>query len=114
MLSDSEVISISVEEVNDAPVLLQSVTKPYPKEAPPIFRWLRPIADSNPLTYSLVNAPAFASVTGSTLTFAPNRNPCPGSYTFTVVVSDGQGGEDSETITVTVPSPMSLQPSVVL
>ncbi|MFN8219808.1 MAG: Ig-like domain-containing protein [Fimbriimonadales bacterium] len=58
------------------------------------------------LTYSLVGAPAGASIDPSTgvFTFTPTEAQGPGSYTFDVVVTDNGSPNlsDSETITVTV------------
>lgn len=60
------------------------------------------------LTYSLANGasgsvPSGASITAAgVFTWTPTEAQGPGTYTFDVVVSDGQGGSDSETIQVTV------------
>jgi hypothetical protein len=56
------------------------------------------------LNFSLSGAPAGASIDSLTRVFnwTPTESEGPGSYTFDVVVSDGNGGTDSETITITV------------
>ena len=58
---------------------------------------------ANTLTFSLVGAPTGASITsGGVFTWTPTETQGPGGYTFDIVVADGVGGSDSETITVTV------------
>ena len=60
------------------------------------------ISRHRPLSFSLVGAPAGASITaGGDFTWTPTEAQGPGSYTFDVCVSDGALG-DCETITVTV------------
>jgi hypothetical protein len=51
----------------------------------------------------LTGAPTGAAITrGGVFTWTPTEAQGPGTYTFDVIVSDGQGGADSETLTVTV------------
>ena len=59
--------------------------------------------DGDALSYRLSGAPAGASIDSATgaFTFTPTEAQGPGSYTFSVIVSDGPS-TDSETITVTV------------
>ncbi len=56
------------------------------------------------LTFTLdAGAPQGAAITaGGAFTWTPSEAQGPGSYPITVTVSDGRGGTDSETITVTV------------
>ena len=56
--------------------------------------------DGDALTFSLVAPPAFASVSGTTLTLAPGYSNA-GSYTLTVRVTDGKDNTDG-TLAVTV------------
>ena len=56
------------------------------------------------LTYGLSGAPADASINPATGAFSwtPTEVQGPGTYTFNVTVSDGNGGEDSQEVTVIV------------
>ena len=56
------------------------------------------------LTYGLSGAPADASINPATGAFSwtPTEVQGPGTYTFNVPVSDGNGGEDSQEVTVIV------------
>ncbi|NNC92675.1 MAG: tandem-95 repeat protein, partial [Acidimicrobiia bacterium] len=109
-LSDSESITVTVGEVNLAPVLDavgdQSVdeltslsftaTASDPSDIP-----------ANLLTFSLSGEPAGATITaGGVFSWTPTEAQGPGSYTFDVVVTETNGLptnlSDSETITVTV------------
>jgi hypothetical protein len=67
---------------------------------------------ANPLTYSLVNAPSGAAIDGSTgvFTWTPTEAHGPGSFSFTVRVSDGSLTHE-QPVSVTVESPL---PSAVL
>jgi PKD repeat protein len=58
-------------------------------------------ADGDPLTFSLVDEPAGATIDATTGVFSWTPPDGPASATFTVVVSDGEDS-DQETITVTV------------
>jgi hypothetical protein len=62
---------------------------------------------ANTLTYSLVGAPVGASINGSTGVFiwTPTENQSPGSFNFTVRVSDGNLTHD-QPVAVTVESPL--------
>ena len=57
--------------------------------------------DGNSLTYSASNLPTGASFSGQTFSWTPTFTQS-GSYSVTFAVSDGNGGSDSETITITV------------
>ncbi len=96
--------TVSVAEVNVAPVL--DPIGPHSVVAGQQLTFTAAASDANipaqPLTFSLSGTvPAGASIDGSMgiFTWTPATA---GSYTFDVVVSDGNGGTDSETITVTV------------
>ncbi len=58
-------------------------------------------ADGDLLTYSIQNPPSGASFTDRTFTWTPAYDQA-GSYSVTFVVSDPDGAQDSETITITV------------
>ena len=110
--TDSNVatVSITVKAVNDAPVLAPVGDRSVDEETQLSFTAVGSDDRDNPapnaLTYSLVGAPAGASINPSTGAFSwtPTEQQGAGSYTFTVKVTDdgtpGLSGE--ETINVTV------------
>ncbi|WP_107942767.1 putative Ig domain-containing protein [Metasolibacillus fluoroglycofenilyticus] len=104
-LTDSESITVTVNEVNAAPILAAIGNKTVDEESMLTFTASAMDVDlpENSLTYSLVGAPAGASINAMTgmFTWTPTEAQGPGSYTFAVRVSDGTL-TDSETITVTV------------
>ncbi|MBX9998516.1 cadherin-like domain-containing protein, partial [Priestia aryabhattai] len=60
--------------------------------------------DGNPLTYGLLTGPANGTVVvnlDGTYTYTPNEN-YNGVDSFSVVVSDGQGGTAVSTVTITI------------
>jgi len=105
MLSDEEEITVTVNEVNVAPVLAAIGNKTVDEANLLTFTAVATDIDipANTLTYSLVGAPVGASIHASTGVFVwtPTKAQGPGSYTFTVQVSDGSL-TDEEVITVTV------------
>ncbi|MBE7550870.1 MAG: tandem-95 repeat protein [Anaerolineales bacterium] len=104
-LTDSETITITVNEVNQAPVLDPIGNKSANKGSLLTFTATASDSDipANSLTFSLINAPSGATIDGSTgvFTWTPTKT---GIYTTTVVVSDNGTPvlTDSETITITV------------
>ena len=58
-------------------------------------------ADEDQLTYEVSGHPPGSSVSGSTFMWDPTHEQA-GAYEVTFTVSDGRGGTDSETITITV------------
>jgi hypothetical protein len=101
-LTDSETISVHVNEVNMAPVLDPIGGKTVLVGSPLTFSATASDADIpvQTLTFSLVGAPAGASITAAgVFTWTPSAS---GDYTVDVVVSDGLL-TDSETISVHVP-----------
>jgi len=107
-LSDSETITVTVDEVNVAPVLDEIGNQTIDELSLLNFTATATDADlpPNTLTFSLAGAvPAGASITaGGLFTWTPTEAQGPGPYTFDVVVTDDGVpiGDDSETITVTV------------
>ena len=105
--TDSETITVTVTAANVAPVLGAIGAKSI--IAGQQLTFTATATDANipaqTLTFSLANGvsgsvPAGASITpAGDFTWTPTTA---GSFTFDVVVSDGNGGTDSETITVTV------------
>ncbi len=107
-LSDCETITVTVSEVNVAPVLGAIGNKVVAEQAPLSFTATASDADlpAQTLTFSLADGtgavPAGAAITtGGAFTWTPTEVQGPGSYTFDVCVSDS-ALSDCETITVTV------------
>ena len=106
-LTDVETITVTVSEVNVAPILAAIGNQTIAEGSPLTFTASATDADlpANTLTYSLSGTvPTGATINATTGVFSwtPTEAQGPGSYSFDVVVSDGAGGTDSETITVTV------------
>jgi uncharacterized delta-60 repeat protein len=107
-LSDEEQITVTVNEVNDAPALAAIGNKTVNELATLTFTASATDADlpANTLTYSLVGAPSGATINSTTGVFSwtPTEAQGPGSYTLTVKVTDNGSPAmtDEEQITVTV------------
>ncbi|MFD2556281.1 putative Ig domain-containing protein [Sphingobacterium tabacisoli] len=105
VLTDEETITVTVNEVNTAPVLVAIGNKTVDEET--LLTFIVTATDSdlpaNTLTYSLIGAPTGASIDATTgvFTWTPTEAQGPGSYTFRIRVSDG-ALFDEEVITVTV------------
>ena len=108
VLTDSETISITVNEVNIAPVLAPIGNRTVNEESLLSFTASATDADRPPntLTFSLAaGTPTGANITGGGLfTWTPTEAQGPGVYPVTIIVSDGGSPvlTDSETISVTV------------
>jgi hypothetical protein len=104
-LSDCKTITLSVNEVNVAPVLDAIGNKSIYELATLTFTASASDSDlpENPLTFQLSGEPVGASINGETGVFSwiPTDEQGPGEYTFDVCVSDGDLS-DCETITVDV------------
>jgi gliding motility-associated-like protein len=104
-LTDEEQITVTVNEVNSAPLLATIGGQTVNEESLLTFTATATDADlpANTLTFSLLGAPPGASINSSTGVFSwtPTEAQGPGSYTFTVRISDGTL-VDGEQITVTV------------
>jgi hypothetical protein len=93
-------ITLTVTEVNAAPVLANVPTSAtIPELVAYTFTATATDADlpAQPLTFSLVNAPAGASIDAGTgaFTWTPTEAQGPGHYPFTVRVSDGVANTDA-------------------
>ena len=103
-LNDCETITVTVTENNTAPVLALIGNKSVNELVQLTFTATATDLDlpANPLTFSLVGAPAGASITsGGLFSWTPTEAQGPANHTFNVCVSDG-ALNDCETITVTV------------
>ncbi len=102
--TDSEAITVTVAEVNVAPVLAAIGNRSATVGSPLAFTATATDADlpANTKTFSLgAGAPAGATINASTGAFLWTPSAV-GSFSVTVGVSDGRGGTDTETITITV------------
>ena len=107
-VTDSETITVTVTEANNAPVLAAIGNQTIAEGTELTFTATATDTDlpANTLTYSLADGtgsiPTGASITaGGLFSWTPTEAQGPGTYTFDVVVNDGTV-TDSETITVTV------------
>jgi len=96
---DSEIITITVNNVNGPPVLDSIGNKSVNENSTLSFSISATDPDLNTITYSAQNLPAGATFVGQTFSWTPNYTQA-GSYPVTFIASDGN--EDSETITITV------------
>ncbi len=118
VLCDEEEITVTVTEVNVAPVLGAIGDKSVAEQTQLSFTAAATDADlpANTLTYSLVGAPAGAAIDPATgvFTWTPTEPQGAGEYSFTVKVCDNgtPGLCDEEEITVTV-SEVNLAPLAV-
>ena len=100
----TEEITVTVAEVNEAPVLDEIGTQEVDELSELTFTATATDADlaAQTLVFSLVDAPAGAAIDGATGEFSWTPGEAQdGQHTFTVVVSDGEL-TDEEEITVTV------------
>jgi len=109
--TDSEAFSVTVNAVNDAPILGAIGAKSLNEDATLSITLSATDVDGNSLTYSLDSASANlgASLSGTSLTITPSAN-YNGSGSITVSVSDS-ALTDSETFAVTV-NPVNDAPTI--
>ncbi len=104
-LTDEQAVTVTVNEVNTAPVLASIPSQSVNLDATLTFTAAATDADlpANTLTYSLLGAPVGAALDPATgvFTWTPTLAQGAGSYTFTVRVSDGSLTHDSP-VSVTV------------
>jgi len=97
---DQETITLSVYDVNRAPILNSIGNKSVDENQTLTFTISAEDPDNDDLTYSVQNRPTNSSLTNQTFTFTPDYTQS-GTYDLTFVVSDGEL-TDTETITLTV------------
>lgn len=99
---EAEVI-ITIDSVNDLPVLAAIGDRSTDEDTPLVLTLSSTDVDGGSPTFSAVSGTANVqpSVVGSQLTLVPSAN-WNGMATITVSVTDGEGGIDSETFTLTV------------
>jgi len=121
---DNETVAVTVTTTNSPPEITGLIATPSSIQPGGIstITCTATDPDGDALTYSYTTAGGSISGTGSTVIYtAPGID---GSHTVTCTVSDGNGGEDNETVVVTVTtansppeitgltaSPSSIQPS---
>ncbi len=107
-LNTDQAVSVTVNEVNTAPVLAAITSQTVTRGALLSFIASATDADlpANTLTYSLVGAPGGAAINAATgnFTWTPSAVQGPGSFNFTVRVSDGNLTH-TQPVSVTVVSP---------
>jgi hypothetical protein len=107
-LSDSKLVSVAVNEVNQAPVLNAIVPQTVNEGQQLTFTATAsdPDVPANQLSFSLQNAPAGAAINPTTgvFTWTPTEAQGPGIYTFTAIVTDNgtPALSDSKPVSVTV------------
>ncbi|MGL5019583.1 MAG: putative Ig domain-containing protein, partial [Luteolibacter sp.] len=104
-LIDDQIVTVSVNEANAAPLL--AAIPPQTVDEGVLLTFTASATDTdlpaNTLTYSLVDAPVGAAIDPSTgvFTWTPTEAQGPGSFNFTVQVSDGNLTAD-QPVSVTV------------
>src|SRR6185295_7971623 len=118
-LSDAKSFTVTVGEVNSAPVLSAISNRTISENTPLNINFVATDADqpANTLSYSLDAAPAGATINANTGAFAwtPNEAQGPGSYDITARVTDNGSPSLNHTRTFTVTvneenSPPALSP----
>ena len=108
-LTHEQPVSVTVNEVNAAPVLAAIPPQTVDEGTPLTFTASATDADlpANTLTYSLLGAPGGASINTASgvFTWTPTEAQGQGSYHFTVRVSDGNLTRD-QPVSATVESPL--------
>ncbi|MEM8912141.1 MAG: putative Ig domain-containing protein, partial [Planctomycetota bacterium] len=106
MLEDSQAITVTVNELNEAPVFSSIADASVDEGSELAFSVSASDADlpQQTLTFSLAaNAPDGASITDSgDFSWTPSESQGPGVFAFAILVSDGVTTSASETVTITV------------
>ena len=113
--SDSETITVTVDEVDTPPVLAAIGDQTVDEGVELTFTATASDPDApSTLTYTLAGAPAGAAIdpVSGVFTWTPSEAQGPGSYTFDIEVTDNTALTDTETITVTV-AEVNVAPLVV-
>ncbi|WP_068606939.1 tandem-95 repeat protein [Paenibacillus swuensis] len=101
--TDSATVTITVTPVNDPPAALD-VSDTTAEDIPSVNRVIATDVDGDTLTFLLGDPPSNGTVvvnSDGTYTYTPNPD-YNGTDQFTVVVSDGNGGTDTATVTIAV------------
>jgi PKD repeat protein len=111
-LTDSEAITITVNNTNQPPVLSSIGNKSVSEGSLLTFNISATDPDGGTLTYSAATLPTGATFSGQTFTWTPTAAQS-GSYPVTFTTSDG-ALTDSESITITVNDIDNIPPATVL
>jgi PKD repeat protein len=96
---DSKTVTITVNNVNQPPVLAAIGSKSVSENSALSFSVSATDADGDTIAYSAQNLPTGASFSSQTFSWTPGYEQA-GTYQVTFIASDGSG-QDSETITIT-------------
>ncbi|HEV2891224.1 MAG TPA: Ig-like domain-containing protein [Frankiaceae bacterium] len=110
--TDTATVSITVNAVNDPPRFTgaQRNTSQTVPVGSPLQSLSASDVENDPLTYAIVSGTLPPGVTLTTAGAFTGTADAPGTYTVTVEVSDGKGGTDSTTLTITVGGPAANTP----
>jgi hypothetical protein len=114
--TDTESVIIDVTtsaQVNQSPVLAAIGGKAVEEGQSLSFTLSATDADSDPLTYSVTGNPIGSTLESRSFSWMPTAGQV-GSYTTTFTVSDGNGGTDSESVTIAVTAPVPVNRAPVL
>ncbi|MCC6075585.1 Ig-like domain-containing protein, partial [Pseudomonas sp. GCM10022188] len=103
LTSNTATVRVSVTPTNDAPVAVDAAAT-TPEDTPVSGQLTATDVDGDALTFVKASDPANGSVTvnaDGSWTYVPNAN-FHGNDSFTVTVSDGQGGSKTVTVAITV------------
>ena len=98
---DSEAVTLTVSGTNRAPVLAEIGDRRVTEGEALTIELSAEDADGDGLTFSVADNPAGSSLAGATFTWTPTHEQA-GTYEMTFTVADGQGGQDSEAVILTV------------
>ena len=112
--SDSQVVTITVNNKNRAPVLSAIGSKSVTEGDTLVITLAASDADGDSVTFSVSGAPAGASLSGNRFTYTPAVGTVTSGTSLnigaTFSVTDGKGGSDSEAVTVRVDKKAVTEP----
>jgi hypothetical protein len=97
----SEAVTITVVEANRVPTLSSIGAQSVAEGSLLSLTLSGNDPDEDALTYSVSGNPSGSSLSGATFGWTPGYDQA-GSYSVTLTISDGRGGEASETVSITV------------
>ncbi|HEX8002999.1 MAG TPA: Ig-like domain-containing protein [Mycobacteriales bacterium] len=110
--TDTATVSVTVTAVNDPPAFTGAQRNT--SQTVPVGSALQSLSasdvENDPLTYAIVSGTLPPGVTLTTAGTFTGTADAPGTYVVTVEVSDGNGGTDTTTLTITVGGPAANTP----
>ncbi|MBX7132759.1 MAG: tandem-95 repeat protein [Fimbriimonadaceae bacterium] len=100
--SNIATVTINVANVNDDPTLGAIGNQTVDEQVNLTFNLSSSDIDGGAPSYSMTGGPAGATLVGNVFSWTPSEAQGPNVYSVTFEVSDGAGGVDSETISITV------------